>query len=63
MTAAEYRALIKKSNDAVPAAHLKSLADFAAFLTRPSLRTRLTRAKRAITSGKGTPWHSARIDV
>jgi hypothetical protein len=44
---------IKKAIDRLPADRLPSLADYIAFLNRPTLRQRIEKAERDLKSNKG----------
>ncbi len=54
---------IKKAIDHLPDASLASLADYVAFLTRPSLAERIAQAERDLKAKKGVNWREARSDV
>ncbi len=62
-TTIQLRREIKKAVDRLPPARLESLADYVHFLTRPELEQRLTRAEKAIASGRGVNWRKVRSDV
>ena len=63
MTEANLRREIKKVIDRLPADRLTSLADFVAFLERPTLRHRIEEAERDLEAGKGVNWRKVRDDV
>lgn len=54
---------IKKEIDRIPEDRLASLADFVAFLNRPSLKEQVDKAERDLKAGKGTNWRKVRDDV
>jgi hypothetical protein len=54
---------IKKAIDRLPADRLSSLADYVAFLDRPTLRQRIEKAERDLKAGKGVGWREVRDDV
>ena len=63
MTLAELREEIKKIVDQLPEERLHSLADYAHFLERPPLATRLKNAEQEIAAGRGVAWRQVRGDV
>jgi hypothetical protein len=63
MSTAELRRDIKKAVDRLPPDRLESLADFVAFLNRPSITQRVGAAEKAVASGKGVNWRKVRSDV
>ncbi len=63
MSTVELRRRIKRAIDRIPPKRLESLADYVAFLNRPSLAERLNNAEKAIKSGKGIRWRRVRSDV
>ena len=63
MTELALRREIKKALDRVPAERLTSVADFIAFLNRPTLGERLARAERDVKAKKGVGWRQVRDDV
>jgi hypothetical protein len=63
MTEALLRREIKKAIDRLPADRLSSLADYVAFLDRPTLRERIKKAERDLKAGKGVGWRKVRDDV
>lgn len=54
---------IKKAIDRLPAERLASLADFVAFLDRPTLRQQIDKAEGDLKAGKGVNWRQVRSDV
>ena len=54
---------IKKAIDRVPEERLASLADYVAFLNRPSLKEQVEKAEREFKAGKGVNWRKVRPDV
>ena len=54
---------IKKAIDRIPEDRLASLADYVAFLNRPSVKQRVEEAERAFKTGKGVNWRKVRSDV
>ncbi len=54
---------IKKEIDRIPEDRLASLADYVAFLNRPSLKERVEKAERDLKAVKGTNWRKVRNDV
>jgi hypothetical protein len=63
MSTTELRREIKKAVDRLPPDRLESLADFVAFLNRPSIAQRLAAAETAVAAGKGVKWRKVRADV
>jgi hypothetical protein len=63
MTKTILRREIKKAVDRLPLDRLTSLADFVAFLSRPSLRQRIDQAERDLKANKGVNWREVRDDV
>lgn len=63
MTDALLRREIKKAIDRLPVDRLPSLADYVAFLDRPTLRQRVDKAEQDLTSNKGVNWRKVRDDV
>jgi len=63
MTTARLRNEIKKAIDRIPGKRLESLADYVAFLNRPSVSERIAAAEKAIANGKGKNWRGVRRDV
>ena len=54
---------IKKAIDRLPLDRLSSVADYIAFLNRPSLAQQIERAERDLKANKGVPWRKVRNDV
>jgi hypothetical protein len=54
---------IKSAVDQLPQDRLASLADYIAFLNRPTLRQQITKAERDLKAGKGVNWRKVRRDV
>jgi hypothetical protein len=54
---------IKKAIDRLPADRLASVADYIAFLSRPTLRQRIDNAERDLEAKKGVSWRAVRDDV
>ena len=54
---------IKKAIDNVPEERLASLADYVAFLNRPSLKEQVEEAEREFKAGKGVNWRKVGSDV
>lgn len=52
---------IKKAIDRIPEERLASLADYVAFLNRPSLKEQVEEAEREFKAGKGVNWRLARF--
>ena len=63
MPRTKLRREIKKAIDRIPEDRLESLADYVAFLNRPSLKEQVEEAERAFTAGKGIDWRKVRSDV
>lgn len=63
MTTVELRDEIKKAIDRLPRERLESLADYVAFLNRPSVSKRIAAADAAFATGKGKNWRRVRTDV
>ncbi len=63
MTESLLRREIKKAIDRLPADRLSSLADYVAFLDRPTLRQRIEQAERDLQADKGVNWREVRNDV
>ena len=63
MTSVLLRREIKKAIDRLPADRLASLADYIAFLIRPTLEQRIDKAERDLKDGKGVNWRKVRDDV
>jgi hypothetical protein len=54
---------IKKAIDRLPADRLPSVADYIAFLNRPTLAERIRQAEREFKANKGVDWRKVRDDV
>ena len=63
MTESLLRREIKKAIDYLPADRLPSVADYIAFLNRPTLRERIERAEHDLKANKGVNWRQVRDDV
>jgi hypothetical protein len=63
MSEALLRRDIKKAVDRLPGDRLPSLADYIAFLIRPTLGQRITQAERDLKANKGVNWRKVRDDV
>lgn len=63
MTQAALRREINKAIDRLSAERLESLADYIAFLSRPTLKQRQQKAEQEFKEGKGINWRKVRNDV
>jgi hypothetical protein len=63
MTEATLRREIKKAIDRLPSDRLSSVADYVAFLNRPSLDEQIEKAEREFKAKKGVNWRKVRDDV
>ena len=63
MTEAHLRREIKEAIDRLPVDRLSSVADYVAFLIRPTLRQRIDQAERDLKANKGVNWRKVRDDV
>jgi hypothetical protein len=54
---------IKKAVDRLPGDRLTSVADYIAFLTRPTLGQQIAAAERDLKANKGINWRKVRVDV
>ena len=63
MTESLLRREIKKAIDRLPVDRLPSVADYIAFLNRPTLGERIETAERELKRGKGVHWRKVRDDV
>jgi hypothetical protein len=54
---------IKKALDRLPPDRLSSVADYIAFLNRPTLRQEIDTAERDLKAKKGVQWRKVRDDV
>jgi hypothetical protein len=60
MAASILRREIKNAVDELPNDRLTSLADYVAFLKRPTLRQQIAKAERDLKAGKGINWRHVR---
>lgn len=63
MTESSLRRELKKALDRLPVDRLSSVADYIAFLTRPTLVQQMEKAERDLKLNKGVNWRSVRNDV
>lgn len=63
MSQTQVRREIKKAIDELPSDRLASLADYVAFLNRPTLRQQIEKAEADLNSNKGVNWRKVRGDV
>ena len=63
MTESLLRREIKKAIDLLPADRLASLADYVAFLNRPTLQRQIEKGERDLKANKGVNWRKVRDDV
>jgi len=63
MTESSLRREIKKAIDRLPDERLPSVADYIAFLNRPTLGQRIEQAERDLRANKGVNWREVRDDV
>jgi hypothetical protein len=63
MTDALLRREIKKAIDRLPVDRLPSVADYVAFVNRPTLEQQIENAERDLKSNKGVNWRKVRDDV
>jgi hypothetical protein len=63
MTETALRREIKRAIDRLPVDRLPSVADYVAFLNRPTVGERLERAERDLRADKGVNWREVRDDV
>ena len=63
MTETLLRREIKKAIDRLPVERLSSVADYIAFLARPTLGQQIEQAERDLKDQKGVPWRKVRNDV
>ena len=63
MSEALLRREIKEAIDHLPVDRLPSVADYVAFLNRPTLRQRIDKAERDLKAKKGGDWRKVRDDV
>ena len=62
MTQAQIRREIKKAVDQLPVDRLASLADYIAFLNRPTLRQQVDKAEAELKANRGVSWRKVRDD-
>lgn len=63
MTESSLRRELKKALDHLPVDRLSSVADYIAFLTRPTLTQQIEKAERDLKANKGVNWRTVRSDV
>jgi hypothetical protein len=63
MADARLRSEIKKAIDRLPRDRLASVADYIAFLERPTLEQQIEKAERDLKANKGVDWRTVRDDV
>ena len=63
MTERLLRHEIKKAIDRLPVDRLPSVADYIAFLNRPTLGQQIEKAERDLKAKKGVNWREVRDDV
>ena len=63
MTQTKVRREIKKAVDQLPSERLASLADYIAFLNRPTLRQQVQKAEADLKANRGVNWRKVRDDV
>ena len=63
MTQTQVRREIKKAIDRLPSDRLASLADYIAFLNRPTLRQQIEKAEADLKANRGVNWRKERNDV
>lgn len=63
MTESVLRRELKKAIDRLPVDRLPSVADYIAFLDRPSLGRQIEQGERDLKAKKGRPWREIRNDV
>ena len=63
MSESALRREIKKAIHRLPLDRLPSVADYIAFLNRPTLRQRIEKAERDLKANKGVNWRKVRDDV
>ncbi|HEX3146685.1 MAG TPA: hypothetical protein VHR66_01200 [Gemmataceae bacterium] len=63
MTESVLRREIKKALDRLPVDRLTSVADYIAFLNRPTLRQEIDKAESDLKAKKGVNWRKVRDDV
>ena len=63
MTETNMRLEIKKAVDQLPVEKLPSVADYIAFLNRPTFGQEIEKAERDLKANKGVDWRKVRDDV
>jgi len=63
MSAATLRRELKKAIDRLSLDRLESVADYIAFMNRPTLKERLQKAEEEFKANKGIDWRKVRDDV
>ena len=63
MTQTQVRREIKKAVDQLPSERLASLADYIAFLNRPTLRQQFQKSEADLKANRGVNWRKVRDDV
>ena len=63
MTESNMRLEIKKAVDHLPVEKLHSVADYIAFLSRPTLGQQIEKAERDLKANRGVDWRKVREDV
>jgi hypothetical protein len=63
MSANALRRELKKAIDRLPPERLETVADFIAFVNRPTLKQRVQKAEEEFKANKGTNWRKVRDDV
>jgi hypothetical protein len=63
MASASLRREIKKAIDRLPEDRLASIADYIAFVSRPTLKQRVEKAEEEFKANKGINWRQVRDDV
>ena len=63
MTQTQVRREIKKAVDQLPSERLASLADYIAFLNRPTLRQQVQKAEADLKTNGEVNWRKVRDDV
>ena len=63
MTENLLRREIKKAIDRLPVDRLPSLADYVAFLDRPTIDQQIAKAERDLKANRGVGWRQVRDDV
>jgi hypothetical protein len=63
MTENVLRREIKKAIDRLPGDRLSSVADYIAFLDRPTIAQEIERSERQLKANRGVKWRQVRDDV